>query len=33
LNLKAAEIIKEICDKKGIQLQGYKNLKKGLTSG
>ncbi len=32
LNLAAAEIIKEICDKKGIQLQGYKNLKKGITS-
>jgi hypothetical protein len=33
LNLTAAEIIKKICDKKSIQLQGHKNLKKGLTSG
>ncbi len=28
LNLAAAKIIKNICDKKGIQLQGYKNLNK-----
>ncbi len=33
LNLAAAEIIKKMCDKKGIQLQGYKNLKKGMASG
>lgn len=29
LNLAAAGIIKTICEKKGIQLQGYGNLKKG----
>jgi hypothetical protein len=29
LNLAAAKIIKTVCDKKGIQLQGYKNLNKG----
>ena len=28
LNLAAAEIIKDVCRKKGIHLQGYKNLKK-----
>jgi hypothetical protein len=32
LNLAAAKIIKEVCDKKGIQLQGYKNLNKGQKS-
>jgi hypothetical protein len=29
LNLAAAQVIKEQCRKKGIQLQGYKNLNKG----
>jgi hypothetical protein len=32
LNLAAAEIIKDVCLKKGIHLQGYKNLKKGMAS-
>jgi hypothetical protein len=32
LNLAAAEVIKQGCLEKGIQLQGYKNLKKGMSS-
>jgi len=30
LNLRAADIMKQYCDTKGITLQGYKNLAKGL---
>lgn len=29
MNLRAADIIKNLCDKKSIKLEGYKNLKKG----